>query len=240
MERTAEMSDSDKAAVLELLTRCQEQTQEEKYLDRNNLLRVLKAREFKQEAAYQMWLKWYHWRVEYRADEITEDDVREHTVTGKAFYRGVDKMGRPCLIVRFRNHNPEQFTTESSMRYMIYLVESGVKLADELGTGQICVVYDRGGLTPANRDSKLIDLIRTLSGMLQDFYAERLSAVYVLHVNWFYWLMFQVAKPLLNKKTRNKIHIVRNIEGLTEFFEHDQLLTEYGGSDCYVHPYPAR
>jgi hypothetical protein len=232
------VSSQEQEAIEVLLEKAREITDDEKFLQQDNFLRVLRAREFNLDDAFLMWQKWFNWRVEYRADEISEDEMMPHIVTGKAFFQGVDKMRRPCLIVRFRYHNPEQFPLEETMRYMIYLVECGVKLADQLGSGQICVIYDRGGLTSANRDNKLIELVKKLSAMLQDFYAERLGAVYVLHVNWFYWLMYQIAKPLLNKKTRGKINIVRNVQGLKEFFDSDQLLVEYEGSNTYNHPYP--
>ena len=238
MEPSHKLTETQSQAFNALSARAQEITSDPKYLDHKNFLRVLTARDFNLEASFAMWVKWYEWRVEYRADEITESEMMPHILTGKAFYHGTDKQGRPCLIVRFRYHQPSRFPLEETMRYLIYLVEYGVKLSDELGVGQISVVYDRAGLSSENRDNKLIDLVKKLSSMLQDFYAERLGAVYVLHVNWLYWLMFQIAKPLLNKKTRGKIHILRNVEGLTEFFEGDQLLREYGGSDSYVHPYP--
>lgn len=238
MEASHKLTESQSQALISLSARAQEVTSDPKYLDTQNFIRVLTARDFNLDASFEMWLKWYEWRVEYRADEITESEMMPHILTGKAFYRGTDKQGRPCLILRFRYHQPSQFPPEETMRYMIYLVEYGVKLSDELGVGQITVVYDRAGLTSENRDGKLIDLIKKLSSMLQDFYAERLGAVYVLNVNWLYWLMFQIAKPLLKKKTKEKIHIVRNVEGLADFFDSHQLLREYGGSDSYVHPYP--
>jgi hypothetical protein len=74
--------------------------------------------------------------------------------------------------------------------------------------------------------------------MLQDFYAERLAVSYVLHIGWFYRMMYQVAKPFIAKKTRDKIRILGGPQNLREFFDDDQLLREYGGSDDYIHPYP--
>jgi hypothetical protein len=75
-------------------------------------------------------------------------------------------------------------------------------------------------------------------GLMQDYYAERLGSLFVLHVNWFYWFMWQCVKPLINKKTRSKIHVLKNGRGLLEYIDSDQLLREYGGTNDYVHPYP--
>jgi hypothetical protein len=60
-----------------------------------------------------------------------------------------------------------------------------------------------------------------LMEMLQDFYAERLAVSYVLHINWFYRMMWQVAKPLLARETRNKIRVLSGSEALLEFFDED-------------------
>ena len=163
-----------------------------------------------------------------------------HIKTGKAFYHGEDKAGRPCLIVRVRNHWPQQFTPEETMRYSIYLVEKGVRMADEKGVGQLCVIYDRGGITDDNQDPNLINLVKQLSSLLQDFYAERLGALYVLHINWFYWLIYHTFKPTLPSKTREKLHVLRTPRSLRDHFELNQLMVEYTGEDTYVHPYPAR
>ena len=93
-------------------------------------------------------------------------------------------------------------------------------------------------MTSANRDTNLISLFRQLVTMLQDFYAERLGALYIIHLNWFFWAMYQVIKPFLSSKTKEKIHILKNLESLQEFFEPNSLLKDYGGLNEHVHPYP--
>lgn len=238
MESNTPISDSEHLLLQELSDLAQSITLSPEYLQVDILLRVLRARDFKVPAAFEMWKKWYDWRITYRADFIKEEEMMPHIVTGKAFYHGEDHQGRPLLIVRARNHWPKQFPPEETMRYVIYLVEQGCKIADSKGVGQIAVLYDRGGMSSANKDGHLIEMMKTLSAMLQDFYAERLGAVYVLHVNWLYWLIFQAVKPLIHKKTRDKIHIMRNEKGLKDHFPPLELLQEYGGADEYIHQFP--
>lgn len=76
-----------------------------------------------------------------------------------------------------------QFSIDEMIRFCIYEVENGIKRADEMGSGQMCVIYDRGNMTDKNKDPELINTMKKLSGMLQAYYAERLGALYVLHVN---------------------------------------------------------
>ena len=39
------------------------------------------------------------WRLSYKADEITEADVRDELKTGKVFFHKHDKKGNPCIVV---------------------------------------------------------------------------------------------------------------------------------------------
>ena len=103
----------------------------------------------------------------------------------------------------------------------------------------MAVIYDRGQMTNENKDPALMATIRELSGMLSDFYAERLAKMYVLHVGWFYRMMFKMAKPMIAKKTRNKMEVLGNPSDLLQFIDRDQLSPEYGGTSSYVHPWPA-
>ena len=237
VESTFHAKPEELASLEELYNLALAVTTSEDCLKRDNLLRVLRAREHKVPAAFTMWKKWYEWRTTYRADSITEEEMMPHILTGKGFYHGEDMQGRPLLIIRVRNHRANQFPLEETIRYLIYVVELGCKLADEKGVGQISVIFDRSGITKENMDVELHLLMKNLSGILQDFYAERLGGVYVVHVNWFFWLMFQTSKPFFSRKTREKLHILRNEKGLKDYFLPSHLLVEYGGTDEYTHPY---
>jgi hypothetical protein len=202
------------------------------------LTRILIAREFDIEAAVEMWKRWKDWRQSYQPERITEDEMSRHIFTGKAFFHGHDKKGRPCLIVRARFHFPSQFTAEETIRYSIFLAESACRESDRVGTGQICMIYDRAGITDDNQDPQFISLIKEMAEVFKDFYAERLGALFILHVSVFHWILYHALKGTIPKRTREKLHVMRNPGNLIEFFDSDQLLVEHGGSDEYIHPYP--
>lgn len=233
-----ELTSSQESALDQLRNKVFSSTDEPKYTNDQCLIRILQARDFDVTSSFEMWTKWVDWRREYRADEITENEMMPHIQTGKAFFHGKDKQGRPCLIVKVRNHWPEQFSPEETLRYSIYLVECAVKLADQEGTGQLCVIYDRGSITDANQDPNFISLAKQMASIFTDFYAERLGALYVLHVSWIHWLIYHAVRPTLPKKTREKLHVVRNPHGLREYFNPEDLLEEYTGLDPYIHPFP--
>eukprot|EP00743_Colponemidia_sp_Colp-15_P005809 GILK01006244.1.p1 GENE.GILK01006244.1~~GILK01006244.1.p1 ORF type:complete len:256 (+),score=43.00 GILK01006244.1:53-820(+) len=215
------------------------------FLDEKALLRFLKARDFNVQDAYNMWCKWVAWRIEYKADEITETEVKKEIETGKAYWYKHDKQGRPCLIVRPARHHPSQREVRETMRFAIYLLEEGIKRAEESGVDQVVVLFDRKGVSVKNFDRSLFGMMKELSGMLQAYYAERLACFYVLHVNWIYWTLYKIVSPFLNKRTKEKIKILKHPSDLLNYFDIECLEEEHSGrislpplpasSNRYVH-----
>jgi hypothetical protein len=93
-------------------------------------------------------------------------------------------------------------------------------------------------MTDDNQDPQFISLIKDMAEVFKDFYAERLGALFILHVGIFHWLLYHAVKATIPKRTREKLHVMRNPENLTDFFEPDQLLVEYGGTNTYQHQFP--
>ena len=129
-----------------------------------------------------MWKKWVEWRLEYRADEITEQDVASEIALGKAYWNGFDRLGNPTLIIKACKHFPGQATQDKFIRFFLFLIEQGIKrnlhfkgirLADQAGTGKVSVIWDRNGVTSKNFDSSMLTMMKRLVSMLQDNYAER-------------------------------------------------------------------
>ena len=66
----------------------------------------------------------------------------------------------------------------------------------------------------------MMSYAKKVTGMLQDYYAERLEVAYILHINWFFRLMYGIFKPFLSKKTRdkNRNREIRKIKDKTKVF----------------------
>eukprot|EP00357_Protocruzia_adherens_P004485 CAMPEP_0115004304 /NCGR_PEP_ID=MMETSP0216-20121206/19116_1 /TAXON_ID=223996 /ORGANISM="Protocruzia adherens, Strain Boccale" /LENGTH=304 /DNA_ID=CAMNT_0002370253 /DNA_START=52 /DNA_END=966 /DNA_ORIENTATION=- len=240
------LSDKDRAATIELEKLAHDHLDEHHphiskkhfYLEIEGLHRLVLARDHKIPKSFEMWQKWLNWRLEYKVEEITKESLKFQFESRKAFWYGVDKKGHPCLIIRTGRHFPDKERHQEMVQFSIYLIEEGSNLADQLGVGKVCVIYDRNGFTSANKDSSLMSLMKRIVSMMQDYYAERLSDVYVLHTNWFYWLVWNIIKPFLAKKTKEKIHIMSKPEDLLEHFDADMLSTEYGGDNTWEYEYP--
>jgi hypothetical protein len=183
-----------------------------------------------------MWAKWVEWRRTFDVDGITPESVESEVRSGKAFWFGHDKQRRPCVVILPRNHHPHlRRSAVETMRFAVWMVERGIERAAALGSSRFCVIYDREGMTAANRDPSLFTLLRDLVTMLQDNYADRLGALYVLKVNWWFWAIYKLVSPLLSAETKAKVHILDDGKQLLEFFEPDQLQRHYGGTADFVY-----
>lgn len=207
------------------------------YTSSSHLIRLLVARDFQQQKAYEMWLKWVDWRAEFNIDSLTEEIIESELQTGKAFWHKEDKKGHPCLIVKTKRHFPGESDIDTLMKFAVFLIEKGTEKADKTGDGRVCVLWDRKGFTMKNFDKRFLGLMKKLAGILQDNYAERLDCLYVLHPNWFFKAMFKVIKPFLNKKTKEKIKLINNTKELEVFFDKSSLMRDMGGSSDYVYQY---
>ncbi|EAR93079.1 divergent CRAL/TRIO domain protein (macronuclear) [Tetrahymena thermophila SB210] len=218
----------------------EDQVKFDRYTEDNQCVRLLWAREFKVEKAFEMWKKWVDWRIDFKADEIKEEDVASELQSGKAFWHGMDKQGNPCLVVKVKYHRPGVSSQDVVLRYFLYLLEEGISKCEQAGTGKVSVIWDREGFDKKNFDSNLFSTFKKLNQIMQDNYAERLSTIYILHPNWFFKTIYAVVKPFLTSRTKSKITIVDKTEELKKFFEPSELLIEHGGTSDYkfVYPFP--
>jgi hypothetical protein len=157
------------------------------------LTRMLRAREGKVKDAVKMYERWLHFRAEYDIDNISPEDVQRLTETRVAYFYGKDKANRPACTLQPRYYHREDHTLTDVLKFAIHLVGKGVELADKCAgegeEGQICILYDRRGMTRKNFDRRIFRLMRKMVDVVQICYAERLGKIYVIGTNWFFFMM---------------------------------------------------
>lgn len=81
--------------------------------------------------------------------------------------------------------------------------------------GQVCILYDRRGLGDEHLDPNLYQICRDQFGEMQAHYGERLGLIYVVHINWFFWLLYQyIMQPFLEITGRPMVQVVETPEEL--------------------------
>lgn len=106
------------------------------YTSMRTLARFAEAREFNRNKTIEMWRNWVKWYESYRPDLIRADEeviMKIHT-SGKYRFVGRDREGCPILLIRMRYHIKGLATTDENLRYLLFMMEQGVRLAAEAGT----------------------------------------------------------------------------------------------------------
>ncbi len=81
-----------------------------------------------------MWIKWLKWRKEYNIDSINVDDIESELISGKAYWHKYDKEGNPCCVVTIKKHIPSETNFLKTMKFFVYIMEIGIKMAEKSGT----------------------------------------------------------------------------------------------------------
>ncbi len=91
------------------------------------------AREFEREKIIEMWKNWIKWYEDYRPDLISENEeiISKIHTSGKYRFCGFDKGGCPILVIRMRYHVKGLADADQNLRYLLYMIEKGVKLAEQ-------------------------------------------------------------------------------------------------------------
>jgi hypothetical protein len=79
-----------------------------------------------------------------------------------------------------------------------------------------------------NMDTALLIGKGGLVPILQDYYPERLSCIYVINADWIFKILFKIVSPFLDDRTRHKIVMVNTPNpDLQQHFTQDSLPVEY-------------
>lgn len=197
-------------------------------LNKVTLIRFCIARDFDAKKALKLWLEGAEWRLDYQPHLIKRKEVKKSTLN-KCFYLcKQNKNGNPCIIIS-PGATDEIYESDVLWKLVSYTMERACRRCDRNGTTQICVLFDRTGMTNST-DKRWVPLYKELATIIQDNYPERLHKAYVLGMNWLAKFVYVLVKPLIAKKTRNKVVILRNQEHLMEFFNEENLQVKHGGT----------
>ena len=104
-----------------------DQAQRDFYLEGEQLLRFLRARDFKVDASAKMHDAWVRWRLSYKADQIRPSQIRDMLLLETFVLGPINKDGCISLFIRPRFHTPGTFHIDELVRYGIFCVEMAVK-----------------------------------------------------------------------------------------------------------------
>ncbi|XP_009359870.1 sec14 cytosolic factor [Pyrus x bretschneideri] len=189
--------------------------------------RFLRARDLDIEKATNMFLKYLSWKKSFVPNgSISESEIPKQLAQNKLFMQGVDKTGRPIVVVYGGRH--KQTTLEEFKRFVVYTLE---KICSRMPAGKekFVSIADIEGWGYTNSDVRGYLAALTI---LQDCYPERLGKLFLVHVPYVFMTAWKMVYPFIDSKTKKKIIFVENKKlnsTLLKDIDESQLPEVYGG-----------
>lgn len=225
------------------------------------LLRFLRARKWDVKKALVMFVSTIHWRL---ADMHIDDDIMLNGEAfalkqsessnpkdqkfgkefmfqlrqGKNYFRGVDKFGRPIVVISVRKHRAGDQSVAVMERYTAFTIEvARLMLVPPVETATI--IFDMTNFGLANMDYAPVKfMIRCFEAN----YPESLGAVLIHKAPWVFSGIWNIIKGWLDPVVASKIHFTNTAKDLEEYIPHDRIMKELDGEDEwkyeYIEPHP--
>jgi len=105
-----------------------------KFLEPDGFRRLLIARDWNTDKAFEMFEKWVNWRLEFKSESIEIEEIKHLLLKETLVLHGYDHMNRFCIIIRARFHKPGEQTLDELIKYAIFLIDRATEETEKLGS----------------------------------------------------------------------------------------------------------
>jgi hypothetical protein len=168
-------------------------------------------------------------RLEFTKNGFVEKTEIEHMIEKNiVYFRKSDKNGYPCIIVKVRNHVVGDYKNSDMLKYVVYLIDEAFAQMTTNSVTKVCIIWDREGYDKdKNFNESLGAKLVKYRDDLSHFLVEIVDKVYFLNINWFFRIMFNVAKVFIKPHLLKKIQLLGSGADLEEYFFSDNIPEEY-------------
>ncbi|KAI5076019.1 hypothetical protein GOP47_0008084 [Adiantum capillus-veneris] len=197
-------------------------------VDDATCLRFLKARSMHINKAAKMYVQYHAWRASFvPLGHIPAEQVAAELHADKCYLQGYTKKGSP-LVVGFSCKHYANPNLDTFKRYVVHTLEKSIASAPP-GVEKITAIVDLNHMGYKNMDLKgSIAMFQ----LLQNYYPERLAALYAVNVPRFFHSMWKVICRFLDQATKEKIVFLEHhvmAEVLLSEVDADTLPSMFGG-----------
>ncbi|KAK9278212.1 hypothetical protein L1049_027773 [Liquidambar formosana] len=224
-----ESNDLERTKVRLMRAFVERQDPSSKEVDDLMIRRFLRARNLDIEKASALFLKYLKWRRTFVPNgSISVTQVPNELAQDKFFMQGLDKKGRPIIVVFGARHFQNKGGLDEFKRLLVFGFD---KVCARMAPGQekFVVIGDLEGWGYSNYDFRAY--LGALS-ILQDYYPERLGKIFIVHVPYIFMTVWKIVCPFIDDNTKKKIAFVENKRlgsTLLEEIDESQLPEIYGG-----------
>ncbi|KAI4336512.1 hypothetical protein L6164_015032 [Bauhinia variegata] len=225
----AEINEIERSKVGIMRALIEREDPSSKEVDDFAIRRFLRARDLDIEKASSLLLKYLNWRRTFVPKGfISETEIPDQLAHNKLFMQGLDKKGRPIVLVFGARHKPTKGGVEDFKRFVVYTLD---KICARMPRGQekFVSIADLEGWGYSSCDIR--GYLAALS-ILQDCFPERLGKLFMVHVPYIFMAAWKMVYPFVDSKTKKKIIFVENkklTSTLLEDIDESQLPDIYGG-----------
>ncbi|OWM76275.1 phosphatidylinositol transfer protein 3 [Punica granatum] len=201
-----------------------------KDVDDYMLRRFLRARDLDIEKASNMFLKYLSWKRSFlpNGGSISLSEIPNELAQNKLFMQGLDKKGRPIVVVFGNRHKPSKSSLEEFKRFVVFTLD---KICSRMPPGKekFVAIGDLEGWGYTNSDIR--GYLGALS-ILQDCYPERLGRLFIVHAPYVFMTAWKMVYPFIDSNTKKKISFVESKKlrsTLLAEIDESQLPEIYGG-----------
>ncbi|XP_056164352.1 uncharacterized protein LOC115681801 isoform X6 [Syzygium oleosum] len=231
-EASREISEAEKSkiGIMRAIVEREDPSAKLQDVDDFMIRRFLRARDLDIEKASKLFLKYLSWRRSFVPNgAISASEIPNDLAQQKLFMQGLDKKGRPIVVVYGGRHNPSKGSLEEFKRFVVYSLD---KICSRMPGGQekFLGIADLEGW--GYKSSDVRGYLAALS-ILQDCYPERLGKLFLIHVPYIFMTAWRMVYPFIDPKTKKKIVFVENKKQRTTLLgdiDESQLPDVYGGS----------
>ncbi|CAF4648122.1 unnamed protein product [Rotaria sp. Silwood2] len=194
------------------------------------VLRWLRARKWNVNLALEQLIDTLKWRFQCSVNQLVSKGESElcyeEILTGKTFYIGYDRDGRPIDYVSVKDHIKGQFSSESTEKLTVFSMEIGRKLLQS-PIESVTVIFDMTGFSMKNMDYQHTHFILNL---LQNHYPESLGLALIVNAPWLFNSCWHIIKLWLDPVVESKFHFINNLEDLTKFIDLSNIPKRLNGN----------
>ncbi|CAO3670867.1 unnamed protein product [Rhizopus stolonifer] len=195
------------------------------------VLRFLRSRKWKLEAAYNLLTETLRWRLYMRLDDIVslgESGIRnelnrlkpklgdcfmKQIISQKVYLSGPDKYNRPICTINVRKHYKEDQPFEIIQILTLYFFET-IRLLVHQPLETVCIIFNMEGFTMKNMDFEFVKFLVTC---FEFYYPEMLGSCLIHKAPWMFSKIWCLITPILSPEIASKIRFTKNTHELKKY-----------------------